>query len=119
MTENMIAYLIWLACALLLVGLGCYDLINAGKGRVFGFYANAQPPKAEQLTDVTAYNRAIGKLFIGSGLVFALLGLPLLSDGGNSGLMVLFTILGSVFWVIGMVLIYVLKIEKQYRKKGR
>ena len=71
MSEMAIAYLIWLACALLFVVLGVIDIANASKGKVFGFYNISPPPKAESLTDVVAYNRAVGKLFIASGLIFA------------------------------------------------
>ena len=116
MSEMLIAYLIWAACGLLFVGIGLYDLLNADKGKVFGFYNMGPPPKAEQLTDVVAYNRALGKMLIGAGIVFALLGLPLLLDG-NEALMILVGILGSIGWVIGMVLVYELKIMRKYRRK--
>ena len=118
MTEMLLAYLIWLACAALFVVLGVVDLANAHKGKPFGFYNISPPPKAENLTDVTAYNRAVGKLLIGAGLVFALLGLPLLAEGDNAALVVLVPCLGTVAWVIGMVLVYELVIMKKYRKKG-
>lgn len=117
MTEMTIAYLIWLAVALLFVVLGVYDIANAEKGKAFGFYNISPPPKAESLTDVKAYNRAIGKLLIGAGLVFALLGLPLLFEGDNAAVIVLVGVLGSIAWVIGMVLVYELGIMKKYRKK--
>ena len=119
MTEMSMAYLIWLACALLFVILGIYNLSNADKGKVFGFYNMSPPPKAEDLTDVVAYNRAVGKLLIGAGIVFALLGLPLLFSDSNAALIVSVGVLGSIAWVIGMVLIYELKIMKKYRRKTR
>ena len=117
MTEMTIAYLIWLACALLFVVLGVIDLIHAGKGKPFGFYNISPPPKVETLTDVTAYNRAVGKLLVTAGVVFALIGLPLLFNGDNAALIVLGGVLGSIAWVIGMVLVYELGILKKYRKK--
>lgn len=45
-----------------------------------GFWANAGK---FEVTDVKKYNGAVGKLFIGYGIVFILLGLPMLS-GQNS-----------------------------------
>lgn len=117
MTENGMAYMIWLFVSLIFVVLGVYDMVNANKGKVFGFYSNVQPPKAEDLTDVTAYNRALGKLLAGSGVALALLGLPLLHMGEDNGLLVLFVILGTFTWVIAMILIYILKIEAKYRKR--
>lgn len=119
MTENMMAYIIWLLVSLIFVALGIYDLNNAGKGNVFGFYNISPPPKAENLTDVTAYNRAVGRLLMGAGAVFAFLGLPLLLAGDNAVLIVLVGVLGSIAWAIGMVLIYELKIMRKYRKKKR
>lgn len=119
MTEMTIAYLIWLACALLFVVLGIIDIVNANKGKVFGFYNISPPPKAEALTDVVAYNRAVGKLLIGSGIIFALLGFPLLLAENNPALIVLVGVLGSIAWVISMVLAYELIIMKKYRKKQR
>ena len=116
MGEMLIAYIIWVACAMIFVAIGLYDICNADKGKVFGFYNMGPPPKAENLTDVVAYNRALGKLLIGAGVVFALIGLPLLFDS-NVGIIVLVSMLGSVAWVIGMVLVYELGILKKYRKK--
>ena len=118
MGEILIAYIIWADCAMIFVVIGLYDICNADKGKVFGFYNMGPPPKAENLTNVIAYNRALGKLLIGAGVVFALIGLPLLFDS-NVGIIVLVSMLGSVAWVIGMVLVYELKIMKKYRRKGR
>lgn len=117
MMEMTVAYLIWLGCAAIFVVLGVVDLVHADKGKPFGFYNISPPPKVETLTDVTAYNRAVGKLLIGAGVAFALIGLPLLFKGDNAALIVLVGVLGSIAWVIGMVLIYELKIMKKYRKK--
>lgn len=119
MTENMISYSIWLLVSLIFVALGIYDLNNADKGNVFGFYNISPPPKAESLTDVTAYNQAVGRLLIGAGAVFAFLGLPLLLSGDNAVLIVLVCVLGSIAWVIGMVLIYELKIMRKYRTRRK
>lgn len=119
MTEMTIAYLIWLACAMIFVVIGACNLANADKGKVFGFYNISPPPKAETLTDVVAYNRAVGKLMLGAGIVFAVIGLPLLLAGDNAAIIVLVGVLGSIAWVIGMVLVYELIIMKKYRKKQR
>ena len=62
-----------------------------------------------------AYNRAVGKLFIGYGIVFAVLGLPMLA-GQNSGLIVI-SVLGVVAESIGAMAVYILAIQKKYEKK--
>ncbi len=117
MNEMLIAYLIWLAIALLFVVLGIVDMVNAHCGKPVGFYNIGPPPKPENLTDVTAYNRAVGKLLISAGIVFALLGLPLLLCSDNEAILILLCMPGTFAWVIGMALIYELKIMKKYRRK--
>ncbi len=114
MTELMQAYLIWLACSLLFVAIGISCFFSAEKGKVAGFWASINPLDAEQLTDVAAFNKAVGKLFIAFGIGFALLGLLILY-GGLAG--AVFTTLGSFAMVIALVVTYVLKIEPKYRKK--
>lgn len=68
------AFLIWLVMALCFVGLGIYNFLSKQKS-AFGFWANA---KVFDVADVKAYNRALGKLWCTFGVVFALLGLPLI-----------------------------------------
>ena len=77
-----------------------------------GFWANA---KMFEVTDVRKYNAAMGKLFIGFGMIFIILGLPLLS-GQNSALIIL-SAFGVMAEVILMMAIYTIVIEKKYKKK--
>ena len=77
-----------------------------------GFWANA---KMFEVTDVRKYNAAMGKLFIGFGMIFIILGLPLLS-GQNSALIIL-SVFGVMAEVIIMMAIYTIVIEKKYKKK--
>ena len=60
------------------------------------------------------YNRALGKLWCVYGVLFTLIGLPLL-DGQNSGLIVI-TILAAMFISIGAMVAYAVGIEPKYRK---
>lgn len=66
------------------------------------------------VTDVKKYNGAVGKLFIGYGIVFILLGLPILM-GQNSPWIIL-SIGGIMVESIGVMIIYTVVIEKKYRK---
>ena len=110
MTEAMMAFEIWSAIGLLFIIVGIYAFFSK-KAQPMGFWANA---KMFEVTDVRKYNAAMGKLFIGFGIVFILLGLPLLS-GQNSALILL-----SAFGVMGETIItmaiYTLVIEKKYKK---
>ena len=78
----------------------------------FGFWANAQ---MFQVSDVKGYNRATGKLFSCFGIVFSLLGLPLLK-GEESGMIILSSI-GTMLASVTTMVIYVTVIENKYRKK--
>ncbi|MDE5678969.1 MAG: hypothetical protein K2I01_00855 [Lachnospiraceae bacterium] len=105
------AFLIWLVMALCFVGLGIYNFLSKQKS-AFGFWANV---KVFDVADVKAYNRALGKLWCTFGVVFALLGLPLLY--GQNSPYVLLTILGAMLEVIAAMVVYVTVIERKYRKK--
>ena len=81
-TGRVIGFVMWLAGGCLLVALG----IGAFFARKeVGFFNNVKPLP---MRDVKAYNRAVGKLFIVYGILFAALGLPLLF-GQNSALIVI------------------------------
>lgn len=111
---RIVGFVMWALCALLFIGMGIYNMF-AKTFRPFGFWANADtiPVEAEQ---VRAYNRALGKLWIAAGILFLVLGLPLLGAEQNSP-WVIVSILGSLAECIGMMAVYVLVIEKKYRKQ--
>ncbi len=105
-----IAFLIWEVVGLAFVGLGirCW---TSKKPEPFGFWSNV---KQFEVTNVEKYNKALGKLWISAGIVFALLGIPLL-DGQNQAAVII-PILGAMFWAITVMMIYVLGIDGKYRK---
>lgn len=107
----LLGFLIWFCLGLLFVGIGVYMLLS-GKSVPFGFWANVE---IFQVRDVRGYNRAVGKLWFAFGLVFILLGLPLL-DGQNSALSVI-SILGVMAEAIGAMVLYTTVIERKYRRK--
>lgn len=113
-TGRILGFAVWSLCGLLFIIIGIYNLFSKTT-RPFGFWANAEtiPVKAE---NVRAYNRALGKLWITAGVVFILLGLPLLMGGQNSPWVIL-SMLGAMLWAIGIMIVYVLVIERKYRKK--
>ncbi len=108
-----IGFLVWSAVGLFFIGLGFY-LIYGTRKTAFGFWANVETFPVD---DVNGYNRALGKLWCGYGLLFILLGLPLLA--GQNSAWALLSILGTVFSTLGLMLIYVLCIEPKYKKKSR
>ena len=111
MTETMLAFIFWSIIGLLFIILGIYAFFSK-KAQPMGFWANA---KMFEVTDVRKYNAAMGKLFIGFGMIFIILGLPLLS-GQNSALIIL-SVFGVMAEVILTMAIYTIVIEKKYKKK--
>lgn len=111
MSGTMLGFFIWLLVGCSFVGLGIYAFVSK-KEVTFGFWANAD---MFSVNNVKAYNRAVGKLWFLFGVVFIILGLPLLK-GQNSAFIIL-SILGIMAEAIVAMVIYVTVIEKKYRKK--
>lgn len=109
MSGGIFAFGVWSACGILLAFLGIYAFFAK---KEIGFWANAKPVA---VTDVRGYNRAVGKLFIAGGVVFILLGLPLLKGQNTAG--ILLSMLGIVFGSLAMMIVYTVGIESKYRKK--
>lgn len=109
MSEIIIAFMIWSAVGCLFIGVGIYSFFAK---KPAGFWANAE---MFQVTDVKKYNRAVGKLFCAFGIVFVILGLPLLS--GQNSPWILLSILGAMIECIAIMTVYITVIEKKYKKK--
>lgn len=107
----MLAFIIWAILGCMFVILGIYAFLSK-KEVAFGFWANADMFPVE---DVKAYNRAVGKLWCVFGVVFVLLGLPLLGKGNSPFIML--SVLGIMAEAIAAMVVYTTVIEKKYRKK--
>lgn len=75
------------------------------------FWANVK--ELPSVNDISAYNKAVGKLWCGYGAIIVLLGFLLLA--GPVG--VILTILGTCWASIGLAVIYSVAIMKKYQKK--
>lgn len=102
------AFIIWTIFGLFFFGLGIYSF-RAKKP--VGFWANAETLPME---DVKGYNKAMGKLWCVFSVIFILLGLPLLA--GQNAAIIIVSVLGIVFEMIGTMIVYT-RIEEKYRKK--
>lgn len=109
MSENIIGFIIWCIVGVLFIGIGIFAFIAQ---RPVGFWANA---KIFEVTDVKKYNKACGIMWCVFGLVFIALGIPMLS--GQNSAMILLSTIGVMAEVIVMMVIYILVIERKYRKK--
>lgn len=111
MGERVAAFVIWAIIGVLIIVMGIYDLLSK-KEKPFGFWANA---KVGTIENVKGYNRALGILWCVYGILFILIGLPLLAEE-NSGLIII-PILGAMFISVGAMAVYTVGIEPKYRKK--
>lgn len=73
----MIGFIIWSLFGVFIIGLGIKDMFSKNP---VGFWANTETIKVK---DVKDYNRASGLLFIIYGIIFVILGIPLL-EGQNT-----------------------------------
>lgn len=105
----MIGFIVWAIVSCCLTGIGISAFFRK---KEVGFWANA---KTVPVKDIKSYNYAIGKLFIVYGVIFMVLGLPLLSTQNSP--VILLSILGVMLETIVMMAVYTLRIEKKYRKQ--
>lgn len=111
MEERYMAFIIWAILGVFFVGMGIY-ILHSKREKPFGFWANAEVVPVE---DVKGYHRALGILWCVYGILFTLIGLPLLKKE-QSGLLMI-TILGTMMLTIAVMAVYVVGIEPKYRKK--
>ena len=106
---SIMGFLMWAAGGCLLTALGIWAF--RAKKEV-GFWANVKPLPTR---DMKAYTRAVGRLFIVDGVLFILLGLPLL--WGAHSAWILIPILGAVAEIIVSMAVYTIVIQNKYEKK--
>ena len=104
----MIAFIIWALVGCIFIGFGIASYFSK---RPTGFWANS---KMFEVTDVKKYNHAMCKLWSVSGIVFIIIGLPLLSEQNSP--VIMFSVMGCFIWVITLMVIYELIICKKYKK---
>jgi len=109
MSEMIISFGIWCIVGFFFIGLGIY---SAYSKKAVGFWANAE---MFQVTDIKKYNRAMCKLYCIMGVVFIILGLPLLSK--EKVMLILFSSVGVMIEVIVAMVVYITGIEKKYKKR--
>lgn len=92
----------------LIIGIRCFF-----SDKPSGFWANAEQ---FEVTDVRAYNNAMGKLWIVAAVLYTALGLPLLNPK-NILPVILITIVGCMVVSIGIMIFFTTVIEPKYKKK--
>ena len=107
MSGSAMGFLVWAILGAVMIAFGTRAL--SMKSAV-GFWANIEQ---FPVNDIKGYNRSTGILFICYGIIFIVLGLPLLT-GQNSAL-ILLSVLGVMLETIAMMAIYIMVITKKYR----
>lgn len=109
MTGMIIGFIGWSIVGCLFICLGIYSFFAK---KAMGFWANAE---MFEVTDIKKYNGAVAKLFCVFGIVFIILGVPLLSKQNSAW--ILFSVLGLMIESITAMIVYTTVIEKKYKKK--
>ncbi|MEF9941436.1 MAG: hypothetical protein RSA90_05575 [Lachnospiraceae bacterium] len=109
MDGGTIGFIVWALVGCFMIGLGIRAFFSK---KVVGFWANI---KTFRVNDIRGYNHATGKLFILYGVVFIVLGMPLLS--GQNTPYILLSVLGVMMETIVIMVIYSLVVTKKFEEK--
>lgn len=108
MNGPVIGFIIWTITGCIIICIGISALFSK---KPVGFWANV---KMFRVRDIRGYNRAVGTLLICYGLLFIVLGFPLLS--GQNSPFVLLSVLGVMIETIAVMVIYSLVITRKYKE---
>ena len=64
--ENIFGFVIYALVALLMMGIG---IVQIKSRKPVAFYSGEKPPKAEELSDVSAWNRKHGMMWLAYGII--------------------------------------------------
>lgn len=103
-------FLIWVAVGIVIVGIGIRAFFLTDKP--IGFWANVQTMKVK---DIKGYNKATGMLLVIFGVIYIILGLPLLAGQNNA--LILLSAMGVMIESIIAMAIYSVCITKKYEDK--
>ena len=106
---EIIGFIIWAGVGCFIIGIGISAFFRK---KAVGFWANIE---VQSVNNIKNYNYTMGKLFITYGVIFVLLGLPLLSAQNSP--YILLSVLGIMVETIATMIIYTLIISKKYISK--
>ncbi len=107
MSGATMGFLVWAVLGAIMIGFGIRALFMK---TAIGFWANI---RQFPVNDIKGYNRSTGILFMCYGIIFIVLGLPLLT--GQNSPFILLSVLGVMLETIVMMAIYIMVITKKYR----
>lgn len=109
--------IIMLTCFVIFIFFLVIGIFTIKSKKPAGIYSNVKAPQADIITDVKAYNRACGLLFIGYGGVFGLTGMASFFISENIlGVLIAFI---AFFGAIAIMIIYECVISVKYVRKDK
>ena len=111
MDEMWIGFTAWGVAGILMIGIGIWALFSK---KPVNFWANTS---VSEINNPKQYNYAVAKMICLYGIIFIILGIPLLA--GQNSAWILLSVIGVMIESIMAMIIYVLVIEKKYKKKHR
>ena len=112
MADVIIGGIIFGICALVMFGIGIFQVKSRNP---VGFYSGETPPSKEQLTDVDAWNRKHGFMWIAYGVCIILSWLCGLVIGDGILLTIAYAV--GLLFPIPIMILYHHKLVKDYLKK--
>ncbi len=106
----MLGFICWTIVLVIFIVIG----INSWKSKdAVGFFTGVKPPNIPE-KNIKPYNHAVAIIWFVFGGIYELLGTPLLFYEQNSPYFII-TILGAMFWVIGLIVTYLI-VQNRYLK---
>lgn len=109
MAENIITFLIFLLVSIIMVGLGISQIKSKTP---VGFYTGEKPPKREQITDVEAWNKKHGLMWILYGAT--IMGSYIACAFVEAEMIALIVFLGVIVGAIPVMMFYHNYLQKKY-----
>ena len=106
------AFALWCAVSCVMIVIGIMDIRS---DKPAGFWANVD--MTDDIENVKAYNLAVGRMFIIYGIVLIVFGLPLLQE--KPGVMIILTMMGTVFSTLVLMVVYMVFIHPKFSKKKK
>ena len=105
----MLGFIIWAFVGIAVIAIGIFAFFSK---KAVGVWSNME---MFEVTDYKKYNYAVGKMLCIFGVVFIILGFPLLSS--QTAPFILFSTVGIIIETIIAMAFYTRIIEKKYRKR--
>ena len=110
--ESIITLVIFLLVAIIMVGTGVFQLTSVSP---VGFYSGEVPPREDQLTDVKAWNRKHGMMWIIYGIIIIISYFAGYLIGDSP--LCLIPFLGGLLVPVAVMIHYHDKLIQKYKKK--